>query len=261
MRSTTQSPINSVLIVKADRLYANALRQLTLQIFPSASIRLAASLGDASIALATESVDLLVTGVGTSLGGDALDFISTCTGPISRTRYVLVVTTHHNLRLLGVLRTLSVRGAFDSAAEPPERFLAALESVANGDFYWSRSLLDLIHANAARGNSLSRLLTACEQLVFSIVGGGSDDVAAGRELGLSPATVSSVRRELHRKLGVQHRGELMRVAAQSGFVQFAPFGVVRPGYAMLTAAYRARKAKRARCSIAENLKVWPRVPL
>ncbi|MBI4623592.1 MAG: response regulator transcription factor [Verrucomicrobia bacterium] len=250
MALTAQPLVSSVLIVKADRLYAEALRQLARQIFPQARIKLAASLDSAGTALATENVDVLVTGVGTSLGGDALEFISTCTCRNSRARQVLVVTTHHDLRLLGALRALSVRGVFDSTTEPPEQFLTALGAVANGDYYWSHSLLDLIHTSAARGNSLSRLLTTCEQLVFSIIGGGSDDVAAGRELGLSPATVSSVRRELHRKLGVQHRGELMRVAAQSGFVQFAPFGVVRPGYAMLAAAYQARKIKRPQLSAA-----------
>jgi DNA-binding NarL/FixJ family response regulator len=250
MELTPHTTVSSVLIVKADRLYAEALRQLTLQIFPGAKIRLAASLCTASTALAMESVDLLVTGVGTSLGGDALDFIAACTGRNPRVRFLLVVTTHHDSRLLGALRALPVRGVFDSTTEPPEQFLAALGSIANGDYYWSRSLLDLIHTSAARGNSLSRLLTTCEQLVLAIIGGGSDDVAAGRELGLSPATVSSVRRELHRKLGVQHRGDLMRVAAQSGFVQFTPWGVVRPGYAMLNAAYRARKSKRHQLSAA-----------
>ena len=154
MKPATPSSVRSVLIVKADRLYADALRQLTLQIFPKASIRLAASMESARTAVAAERVDLLVTGVGTSLEGDALDFIATCTGPVSRARFVLVVTTQHNLRLLGALRSLTVRGVFDSTAEPPERFLVALESVARGDFYWSHSLLDLLHASAARGNSL-----------------------------------------------------------------------------------------------------------
>ena len=60
-------------------------------------------------------------------------------------------------------------------------------------------------------------------------------------LGLSPSTVSTVRRELHRKLGVQHRGDLVRAAAQSGFVHFTPTGVVRPGFALLSASYHPRK--------------------
>jgi hypothetical protein len=59
-----------------------------------------------------------------------------------------------------------------------------------------------------------------------------------------------VRRGLHRKLGVQHRGELVRVAAQKGFVRFTPDGVERPGFALLTAAYHPRYHKRRESNLA-----------
>ena len=63
---------------------------------------------------------------------------------------------------------------------------------------------------------------------------------AASKLGLSPATIGTVRRNLHRKLGIQHRGELVRIAAQNGFVRFTPAGIVRPGFALLVAACQRR---------------------
>jgi DNA-binding NarL/FixJ family response regulator len=243
MKYCPNPDVRAVLIVKADRIYAEALRQFARRIFPLARIRLESSIGRAGAALAVEPVELLVTGIGVSLGGDAIDFLSRCTGRQARARHVLVVTTHHEIRLLSSLRTLPIRGAFDSVAEPPGQFIVALQRVARGEHYWSRSILDRIRSDSASGNSHARMLTPCEQLVLSVIGGGSDNVTAAQELGMSPGTISSVRRDLHRKLGVQHRGELMRVAAQAGFVQFTPTGVVRPGYSLLTAAHRARKPR------------------
>lgn len=257
METNPHPDVRTILIVKTDRLYAEALRQLALEVFPAANIRLAWSIGSAQAALAAEPVELLVTGIGASLDGDALDFLSLCMGQNSCAQRVLVVTTHRESHLLAALRALPIHGVFDSAVEQPEQFLTAIQTVAQGNHYWSRSILDRIKMNSAGGSSLSRLLTISEQLILSVIGDGSDNVAAASELGLSPATVSSVRRDLHRKLGVQHRGELMRIAAQSGFVQFTPFGVVRPGFAMLTAEYNARKSKRGH---AENVELKPFTP-
>lgn len=244
MEPIPSSDLRTLLIVKADRLYAEALRQLTLKVFPAAHVRLAWSIDSARAALAAEPVQLLVTGIGASLDGDALDFLALCTGANSNARRVLVVTTHHELHLLAALRNLPINGVFDSAVEQPEQFLTAIQTVAQGNHYWSRSILDRIKIYSAGGSSFSRLLTTSEQLILSVIGGGSDNVAAANELGLSPATVSSVRRDLHRKLGVQHRGELMRIAAQTGFVQFTPSGVVRPGFSILAAEHLAKKSKR-----------------
>ena len=244
MESFPCPEIRTILIVKADRLYAEALRQLALVVFPSAHIRLAWSIASAEAALAAEPVELLVTGIGASLVGDALDFLARYLAQSAGTKRVLVVTTHRDVHLLSALRSLPIHGVFDSAVEHPEQFLLAIQAVAQRDQYWSRSILDRIRSDSANGSSFSRLLTVSEQLILSVIGGGSDNVAAAIELGLSPATVSSVRRDLHRKLGVQHRGELMRIAAQTGFVQFTPLGVVRPGFSILTAEHQARKSKR-----------------
>lgn len=237
--------IHSVLILKADRIFGDALRQLVQRILPRAEIRLEHSLKAAAKALAAQPAELLITGVGASLGGDAIDFLSTHMGTENGVRHVLVLTTHHELRILAALRGLAVHGMFDSSSEPPDRLAEAIRVITCGQYFWSQTILDRIRADVASGRSHARMLTPCEQLVLSVIGGGCDNVTAARELGMSPGTISSVRRDLHRKLGVQHRGELMCIAAQVGFVQFTPSGVVRPGYSLLTAAHRGRKSKSA----------------
>jgi DNA-binding NarL/FixJ family response regulator len=237
--------IQSVLILKADRVYGEALRALVARVLPQAHIRLEHTLNGATSSLAASPAELLITGLGAALGGDVIDFLSSQLRSTNRVRRVLVVTTHHEPRLLAALRSLGVHGMFDSASENSERLAEAVRIVACGQYFWSQAILDRIRADVASGRSHARLLTPCEQLVLSVIGGGCDNVTAARELSMTPGTISSVRRDLHRKLGAQHRGELMCIAAQSGFVQFTPHGVLRPGFSLLTAAHRGRKTKSA----------------
>src|SRR5688500_2791058 len=239
-------PIRCVLILTADRLYAEALRQYTLHVFPAARVLVAWSVESAKTLLSTEPVDLFVTGVGTTLESDVLDLLEQQTHrPSPRARRVLVVTVRREYRVLAALRGLAIDGMFDSATERPGEFVTALKAIAKGERYWSKSILDHMHRVGSASTALFRLLTTFEQVVLSVIGDGCDNTVAARTLNLSPATVSTVRRELHRKLGVQHRGELVRVAAQHGFVRFTSAGVVRPGFGIMCAEYQARRAKRA----------------
>ena len=224
------------------------LRQSAMRVFPRARIRVTTTVEAAGEALRAAPADIFVTGVGAALEGDVIELLSPTAAAGSLADHVLVVTSRREYRVLSCLRTLDIEGVFDSIGESPENFPDALRAVACGRRYWSQSILQHMQQMSTVGGHF-RLLTACEQLVLSVVGDGCDDIVAARELGLSPSTVATVRRELHRKLGVQHRGELVRVAAQNGFVRFTPVGVVRPGFAMLSAAYQARRLKRSEPAI------------
>jgi DNA-binding NarL/FixJ family response regulator len=245
MDSTPTPTIRCVLILKADRLYAEALRQYTLHVFPAARVLVAWSVESAKTLLAVEPVDLFVTGAGATLESDVLDLLAQQTSKPSRIQHVLVVTVRREYRVLAALRGLAIDGVFDSASEKPGEFVTALRAISSGGRYWSQSVLDHMHRLGSSSTALFRLLTVFEQVVLSVIGDGCDNTVAARTLKLSPATVSTVRRELHRKLGVQHRGELVRLAAQHGFVRFTASGVVRPGFGIMCAAYQARRAKRA----------------
>lgn len=244
MDTTPCAAVESVVILKSDRLYADVLRQHVRHEFPRARINLEVSVEGAARALAAEPCDFLVTGLGATVEGDVLDLLARRGRSRGVARRVLVVTARTEFRVLAALKSLGVDGVFDSEAEPPDRLRVVLRTVAGGTLCWSPTIVEHMRRVGSSSNAWFRMLTAFEQIVLSVVGDGSDDSVAARELGLSPATVSTVRRELHRKLGVQHRGELVRVAAQQGFVRFTPDGVVRPGFALLSAAYRARRTKR-----------------
>ena len=240
---STPLKIQTVLILKADRIYAEALRQHVLSVFPGVRVLTALSLDAARRILNAETIDLFITGVGTALGCDVIDLLASLTSP-SRSIRILVVTVRLEYRVLTALRTLAIEGAFDSATGSSEELTLALQNLDSGKRYWSQSILDHMHRVGSASNALFRLLTIFEQVVLSVIGDGCDNVVAAQKLNLSPATVSTVRRELHRKLGVQHRGELVRVAAQHGFVRFTAGGVVRPGFGLMCATYQSRRTKR-----------------
>ena len=243
MAAAPTTPIRCVLIVNADRLYADTLRHYSRREFPSARIILAATIGAADLACCDASVDLIITEIRASVEDDVLKFLDRLrTAAVNRP--TLVVTTRQEYRVLAALRGVAIEGVFNPVTDVPDQLSVALRVVATGYRYWSPSADDYLEAAAAAPNAVYRVLTALEQVVLSIVGDGCDDAVAARQLGVSPATVSTVRRDLHRKLGVQHRGELVRVAAQNGYVHFTPVGVVRPGFSQLAAAYRPRTRRR-----------------
>jgi DNA-binding NarL/FixJ family response regulator len=232
-----------VLVLKADRLSADSLRHNIESVLHPADITVVTSVAAARKVLTAGKFDLFITGLGDALEGDPLLLIAQCKKPPLRARRVLVVTTRCDYRALAALRTLPVNGVFDAAEEAPEAFASALQTVAEGSPYWSSTILRKVRQLAVAPTALFRILTDFEQVVFSVLGDGCDDSAAAQQLDLKPSTISSVRRGLHRKLGIQHRGELVRLAAQQGYVHFTPNGVERPGFALLAAAYHPRDRK------------------
>lgn len=244
MEATPTPRANRVLILKADRLYAAILCQYAERALAPAHVTIASSVAAAREILRKEVIDLFVTGLGDTPEGDALDLIAECKRKPFRARKVLVVTVRRDLRALAALHSLPLDGILDSAVEPPSELMNALQSVAGGARYWSPAVGHWMRQMTSASTALLHMLSTFEQIVLSVIGDGCDDADAAKRLGLRPATISTVRRDLHRKLRVQHRGELVRVAAQNGFVRFTPDGVERPGFALLSAAYHPRGPRR-----------------
>jgi len=253
------SAIKRILILKSDCLYGETLQRATERIWPSAKILLVNRLNDAVAAAKSVQIHLLLTGVG-MLDGDALDFLATITQKPAQIDRVLVITGRRDQRVLASLQALPIDGVFDSTSEGLDRFDIAVRSVAAGRLYWSPSVVECVRQQCFPPNSICRRLTPTEQLVLAVIGDGSDDNTAAERLGLRASTILSVRGELHRKLGVQHRGELVRLAVQYGFVRFNPDGVVRPGFATMMAAWGERRKNLKRIPAAADVAVGSSVP-
>lgn len=233
-------PIRQITIFSADRLHAAILQRMAGAVFSGAEIQPLHLMADVLSGAHDKPPELLIAGVNLS-GGDAIDLLTRFMASCSGAR-VFVVTGLKEIRPLAALRALPIVGIFDPMTDTPAQFEFALREIVAGHGYWSASVLDRLYPSSASELMVCRGLTLTEQIVLSVIGGGCDDISAAVELGLKASTIQSVRKQLHRKLDAQHKGDLISRAAQYGFVQFTHEGVERPGFSSLLAKWRNRRA-------------------
>lgn len=73
-------------------------------------------------------------------------------------------------------------------------------------------------------------LTAAQEVALSALGEGLDDHEGASRLGCASGTVRTHRAAIMRKLGLHHRGELMRYALCQNYVRFVSGRVLHPGF-------------------------------
>lgn len=230
MHGVACAPGRRIVILDRDHLRATALHRAALQVFAGATVIEAASPGEVTASTVAHRSWLLITSLDIP-GIDVLALLARRGWAEERFSHRLVVTARREQRILLLLASDGLDGVFDPASDGVDRFRFALREINEGRRYVSPGVLEALVKWRSAPNSVARLLTPREQVVLSVIGDGRDDEAAGEALHLRPSTVQSVRRNLHRKLGISHKGELVRLAVQHGFVQFTADGVVQPGFA------------------------------
>jgi DNA-binding NarL/FixJ family response regulator len=249
------SAIWRVLVLKKDRIYSEALQRAAEIALPGSLVHRAHSLSEARLNLKRQRVDLLLAGCDFTDGG----VLPILWPPVPERgwRRALIVTARKEERLLELLRTAPIAGVFDPAAEDFARLLTVLPQVMGGARYWSPGVWARLREVISSGTNLSRRLTPVQLLVFAAVGDGSDDVEAGARLGMKPSAVKSVRNSLHQKLGLRHKGELMRLALEHGVVRITAERIHRPGFELLlNRQQRGRRDLDSQC-LAEKSGVRP----
>lgn len=221
-----------IVIAKENRFCGECLKRHIESILQNAEVTQVATLTEAH-ALISDSgqCDLLVCGIGFK-DADSLEWLE---GVISsrRASRILIVTTRREIRILSVLREMTLDGLFDPVESGLDDLSIALDCAISGGYYLSPSFHALLHSVETSAVELIRNLTPKEQLVMGAIGDGSDDAEAANRLNMSTAAVRSHRKRLHAKLGISHRGELMRIAFTHGFVRVVNGEIVRPGFASL----------------------------
>lgn len=208
-------PFRSVLVLTPNRFYGEMLCQAVHAILPDARCGVAGTIPSAEERLKVAPVDLLLSCAPSDASGPS--WLARISREIERARKILIVTSRREPGLIDALRRLPIGGVFDTATDGMENFLTALREVERGCTYWSKSVLETIHQDCLSPFAPLRRLTPTERSVFAVLADGRDDKSASAMLGLRPSTVSSVRRAIHRKLNVRHRGELMRLGMLYGF--------------------------------------------
>jgi DNA-binding NarL/FixJ family response regulator len=240
--------IQRVVIGKWDALYAEALRMACAQAFPTAAIEVCRRGAEVLAALRARPADFALLGL-TFVDVDGVDVLHAIRAE-ALARRVLVVSGRKDEHSLQALRAAPFDGFFDPFAESVESLVAVLQLVASGSGYVSASLRRELLAQRQAGVLAGRL-TPTELQVFCVIGDGSDDREAAERLGMRESTVQTHRRNIMRKLDVGTSAKLVREAVRLGVVQIKSDGqIVRPGFAVLSAARTARRPGHA--SAAKN---------
>lgn len=221
----------------SDRLYGDFLYQRAAHAFPETKLQIVHTLVRAAGALKNSAVSLLIIALD-EVDGDAIDLLLPLGNSPGRRPKTVVVVQGAQHRLWSSLRHIPLDGVFDTLSEDTTRFDLALFEIKQGRRYRSPSL-DQKSVAVEESEKKYQLLSPTERLIFAILGDGSDDPSASRLIGMTVASVQSVRKSLHRKLGISHKGELVRLAAQYGLVRFVDSGVIRNGLSVLVAEYLA----------------------
>lgn len=206
------------LILKRDHLVAELLGAAIRRRVPDAVIHLAFHVEDA-LRKAAAGVDLLVTGISLS-DQDTLEALAPQSALRRLCRAVLVVTSRGESRIVEAVQALGVDGFLPTLASGLAEFEQALDRVCAGGVYWPK-------ASGRPARTVLRGLAPAEERILSCIGDGSDDETAAQLLGLRASYIQTVRRNIHKKCGLRHKGDLVKFALQHGFVRVTPTGIVR----------------------------------
>lgn len=211
--------------------------------WPKSPVTAVHSVKHAAAAIRSGHIDMVIADV-IAIDGDAVDALVEWSLGGALADGVFVVTAHKEPVVLNALAGTPIRGVFDQTNESLAALDEACRELSEGGTYWSSSIREAILRTCQSRDAVFRKLTFTEQVVMAVIGDGRDDGAAAAALGMTAKTVMTMRRNLHRKLGIQHKGELVRFAIAQGFVLMTPYGIVRPGLDGRLAERRSRFQKK-----------------
>ncbi|MFH1496309.1 MAG: response regulator transcription factor [Verrucomicrobiota bacterium] len=108
-----------------------------------------------------------------------------------------------------------------SKMSPLNELLDAVRSVLSGQVYVCRLFAEVRREQRRRPDNPSRVLTAREVQVLSLIGEARADGEIAELLQLSSTTVQGVRTRLINKLGLNGTPQLVRFANEHGYTEFA----------------------------------------
>lgn len=132
------------------------------------------------------------------------------------TRFIALYEAHEPF-FIHQLQNAGFHACISRRSTAPDALKDAIKAVMRGDSYYCDFTNEVRERLSNDARSFVRLLSAREQQILSMIGGGMGNSQIGSELGLSPATVQTHRRNLFKKLGFHDTPSLMRYAIEQGF--------------------------------------------
>lgn len=136
---------------------------------------------------------------------------------------IVVLSSLCNDYTIHRLAATTIHGFVDKVTDGLPLLQRAIEQVARGHTFFSPHYLAVVHRLRSAPDSFQRLLSEREQEILVWIGNALTDDEIGRRLDITPATVSTHRAAIMRKLDIHSTPKLIRYCTTIGLNSLHPF--------------------------------------
>jgi DNA-binding NarL/FixJ family response regulator len=132
---------------------------------------------------------------------------------------VVGISSHRDAWTMLQVQRLGLHGFVDKLEQDRDVLRQAVENVLAGNVFYTSAVNESSARLRRDPKAFNRVLSDYEVKVLRLIGEALTDEEIGRELGISPATVQSRRRDIMRKLDVHSTPKLIHYAITNGLTR------------------------------------------
>ena len=134
---------------------------------------------------------------------------------------IIGISSHRDAWTMLQVQRLGLHGFVDKIDQTADTLRAALISVLSGNVFYTRALSESSDRLRKDPRAFHRVLSDYELKVLALIGNAMSDEEIAAQLGISPATMQSRRRDIMKKLDIHTTPKLIHFAIANG--------ITRPG--------------------------------
>lgn len=206
-----------ILIVEDQTLFRDLLANECAAVFGGSHLRTAETIEGLLTACREDPPDVILLDI-VLPDADALDHLDAVRelAPLAK---IVLLSSHIDEFTIHRALESQVHGILDKIEQPANTLHAVIETILTGKRYLSPAVVRLRACVRADPLAFDKILTAREQDVLRLIGGGLTNDAIGTRLTISSATAKTHRLRIMAKLGMHSTHEIMRYAIEKGFTR------------------------------------------
>lgn len=132
---------------------------------------------------------------------------------------VLGLSSHRDAWTMLQVQRLGLHGFVDKLEQDRTTLREAVTAVLDGSVYYSRAVSESAARLRQDPRAFTRVLSDYERKVLALIGQAKSDDEVAAELGISPATAQSRRRDIMKKLDIHTTPKLIHYAITNGLTR------------------------------------------
>lgn len=132
---------------------------------------------------------------------------------------VVGISSHRDAWTMLQVQRLGLHGFVDKLDQSREVLRNAVESVVGGNVFYTRAVSESSARLRQNPRAFNRVLSDYEVRILALIGQAKTDEEIAGELGISPATMQSRRRDIMKKLDIHTTPKLIHYAITNGLTR------------------------------------------